>query len=44
MIQNTGILSNEVNPNLWHDVYWSYAAFINPDQAIALYDSFPNRD
>ena len=43
MIQNTGILSNEVNPNLWHDVYWSYAAFINPDQAIALYDSFPNR-
>ena len=43
MQQNTGILSNEVNANLWHDVYWCYAAFIDPDKAIELYDSNPDR-
>jgi endoglucanase Acf2 len=41
---NTGILSNEVNPNLWHDVYWEYLAFIDPDKAIGLYDSYPDRE
>ena len=41
--QNTGILSNEENANLWHDVYWCYAAFIDPDKAIELYDSYPDR-
>jgi len=40
---NTGILSNEANPNLWHDVYWQYLSFTNPQAAIALYDSYPNR-
>lgn len=43
IIANTGILSNAVNPNLWHDVMWSYLAFINPQEAINLYNSFPNR-
>lgn len=43
MQQNTGILSNEENANLWHDVYWCYAAFIDPDKAIELYDSNPDR-
>ena len=43
MKQKTGILSNEANANLWHDVYWSYAAFVDPDAAITLYDSYPNR-
>lgn len=43
MQQNTGILSNEANANLWHDVYWCYAAFIDPDKAIELYDSYPDR-
>ncbi len=40
---NTGIMSNEANANLWHDVMWSYLAFIDPPAAIALYDSYPDR-
>lgn len=40
---NTGILTNQANPNLWHDVYWQYLSFINPQAAIDLYDSYPNR-
>lgn len=40
---NTGILSNEANPNLWHDVMWKYLAFIYPRAAIDLYDSYPDR-
>jgi len=40
---NTGILNNEVNDNLWHDVMWEYLAFIDPRKAIELYDSNPNR-
>jgi len=41
---NTGILYNEVNPNLWHDVFWKYLSFIDPETAIELYDSFPERN
>lgn len=41
--RNTGILSKEENPNLWHDVFWQYASFIDPDLAISLYDSYPER-
>jgi endoglucanase Acf2 len=44
MAENTGIMSNQVNPNLWHDLYWEYLAFINPTQAIEMYNSFPNRE
>lgn len=40
---NTGILGNEANPNLWHDVMWKYLAFIDPQSAITLYDSYPDR-
>ncbi len=40
---NTGILSNEANNNLWHDILWEYLAFINPEKAIDLYDSYPDR-
>jgi endoglucanase Acf2 len=40
---NTGILSNEENPNLWHDVMWEYQAFIDPQGAIDLYNSYPDR-
>jgi endoglucanase Acf2 len=43
MKQKTGIMSNEVNDNLWHDIYWSYAAFVDPDAAITLYNSYPDR-
>lgn len=41
---NTGILSNQVNPNLWHDLMWEYLAFIDPPKAISLYNSYPNRE
>lgn len=40
---NTGIMSNQANDNLWHDVMWEYAAFTNPAEAITLYNSYPNR-
>jgi endoglucanase Acf2 len=44
MSVNTGILSNQENPNLWHDTYWKYLAFTDPAAAIALYDSYPDRE
>lgn len=44
IVQNTGILSNEANVNLWHDIMWEYLAFIEPAKAIELYDSFPERE
>ncbi|MFY0605893.1 MAG: carbohydrate-binding protein [Cyclobacteriaceae bacterium] len=41
---NTEILSdNSTNPNLWHDTYWKLLSFIDPQKAIDLYDSYPNR-
>jgi len=40
---NTGILENEANDNLWHDIMWQYLSFTNPQQAINLYDSYPDR-
>lgn len=40
---NTGIISNEENPNLWHDVMWEYLSFIDPQAAIDLYNSYPDR-
>jgi endo-1,3(4)-beta-glucanase len=42
--QNTGIIGNQVNPNLWHDVYWKYLSFIDPQAAIDLYDAYPDRE
>jgi endoglucanase Acf2 len=44
VVANTGIMSNQANPNLWHDMWWEYLAFIDPPQAIAMYNSYPNRD
>ena len=43
MTQNTGILTNDPNVNLWHDEYWKYLSFVDPEAALALYDSYPNR-
>lgn len=40
---NTGIMSNQANANLWHDVYWQYLSFTDPQAAINLYDSYPDR-
>ncbi|MFC2110001.1 glycosyl hydrolase [Bacteroidota bacterium] len=41
---NTGVLSNQENPNLWHDTYWKYLSLIDAQAAIDLYDSYPNRN
>ncbi len=41
--QNTGILTNDANVNLWHDVMWQYLSFVDPSKAIAMYDSYPER-
>jgi endoglucanase Acf2 len=41
---NTGILSNQANPNLWYDMWWAYLAFIDPPKAIELYNAYPNRE
>jgi endoglucanase Acf2 len=41
---NTGIMSNQANPNLWHDVMWEYLAFIDPAKAIEMYNSYPERE
>lgn len=42
--QHTGILNNAPNVNLWHDIMWQYLAFTDPDQALSLYDSYPDRN
>ena len=41
---NTGILNNDPNPNLWHDEWWKFLSFINPEQAIGMYNSYPDRE
>ena len=41
--QNTGIMNNQANDNLWHDIMWQLAAFVDSEEAIRLYDSYPNR-
>jgi endo-1,3(4)-beta-glucanase len=41
---NTGILStSDTNPNLWHDTFWKYLSFLDPERAIELYNSYPDR-
>ncbi len=42
--KNTGIVRNEANDNLWHDIMWQYAAYIDAPEAISMYDSNPNRN
>jgi len=44
IVANTGISSNQANANLWYDEMWKYLAFVNPDKAIDMYNSYPNRD
>mgnify|MGYP000965359896 CR=1 FL=1 len=41
--RNTGILQNQANDNLWHDIMWQFLSFTNPEKAISLYNSYPNR-
>jgi endoglucanase Acf2 len=44
MTANTGILSNAVNPDLWHDTYWKFLSLTDAQSAINLYDSYPDRN
>ena len=44
MAQNTGILSNQENANLWHDTYYKFLALTDAQAAIDLYDSYPDRN
>lgn len=39
---HTGILNQEVNPNLWYDIYWMYLAFYDASEAIRLYNEHPS--
>ena len=42
--QHTAILTpNDTNPNLWHDTIWKYLSFLDPEEAINLYNASPNR-
>lgn len=42
--QNTGVLNNEVNNNLWYDTYWKFLSLTDAQAAIELYDSYPDRN
>lgn len=44
MASNTGVLNNDDNVNLWHDTWWKFLAFTDPQTAIDLYDSYPDRN
>ena len=41
---NTGVLSKEDNDNLWHDTYWKYLSFTDPQTAVDLYNAYPERN
>ena len=41
---HTGILDpNDTNPNLWHDTFWKYLSFLDPAEAISLYNADQDR-
>lgn len=44
MTAKTDVLNNLPNDNLWYDTYWSFLAFLDPAQALSLYDSYPDRN
>jgi len=44
MKAKTQVLSNVANDNLWYDTYWSFLSFLDPQQAINLYNSYTNRN
>ncbi len=43
MTQNTEVLSNVPNVNLWYDTYWKFLSFTDPQLALSLYRSYPDR-
>ncbi len=42
--QNTGVLTQEENDNLWHDTYWKYLSMSNPQEAVNLYNAYSDRN
>ena len=42
--QNTGVLNQEDNDNLWHDTYWKFLSMTNPQEAVNLYNAYPDRN
>jgi endoglucanase Acf2 len=42
MCSRTGILSGELNDNIWYDAWTQYLAMISPADAVAFYKSAPN--
>lgn len=44
MADETGIMTNQENPNLWHDTYWKFLSLTDAQSAINLYDSYPDRN
>lgn len=43
MKAKTQVLNNTPNDNLWYDTYWSFLSFLDPQQAINLYNAYPTR-
>ncbi|MCK8521298.1 glycosyl hydrolase [Aquimarina sp. D1M17] len=44
MTQNTEVLNNVPNANLWYDTYWKFLSFADPQKALDLYRAYPSRD
>lgn len=43
MTQNTDVLNNIPNDNLWYDTYWKFLSFLDPQQAVNLYEGYTER-
>lgn len=44
MEENTGVLNNITNDNLWYDTYWKFLSMTDPQKALDLYNSYPDRN
>jgi endoglucanase Acf2 len=44
MKAKTEVLQNVQNPNLWYDTYWSFLSFLDPAEALRLYNDYTERD
>ncbi|RED94385.1 glycosyl hydrolase [Marinoscillum furvescens] len=44
MTSKTDVLNNVPNDNLWYDTYWSFLSFLDPAQALSLYNSYTDRN
>lgn len=44
MTAKTDVLNNVPNDNLWYDVYWKFLSFLDSEQALQLYNAYPDRN